>query len=81
MERRRCDKGLRLNALYLFGCGAWVKAESEKTEAAGHSCDPESWNAILERVEDAKAAHSKAQREYIDHVAACPICRPHGFDS
>ena len=81
MERRLCDQGRRLDARYLLSCGQWVKAEAEEIAAAGLPPDAERWSAVSQRVENAKAAHATAQREYIDHIAACPICCPRGFDS
>ena len=79
MGRRRCDEGLRLDARYFLGCGALVKAEAEKARAAELPHNPERWNVISRRVEDAKVAHSEARREYIDHLIACPICRSNRF--
>jgi hypothetical protein len=81
MQRKHCEEGRRLDTVYLQSCGAWSKAEADRRIAAGVGGQggPAKRNELKLRADEAKAAHAKAQGDYLDHVVSCLVCNAHVF--
>jgi hypothetical protein len=79
VQRRFCEDGLRLDTTYFEKTRLWITAEADKRAAvaASRQLDPDEWNRIARRADDAKGGHEEALREYMEHVVLCPVCHAH----